>query len=548
MRKMRGSVDKNWKEILKLLLCIVLFYGLVGDAHANVNTEKLISNPKWLYALSTGNCEVILNWRYDGNAHLLGYNVYRSLVSKVEYKKINKSLINTTSYIDKGLRENETYYYIVRAVDSFGKESRDSNKAKVKIDSKKSDIVLTINHYGGDVHFGDLDNDGDIDFLFSKWDEYKKTYNNEGLLMWEVYPNSPDGPLHYNVEHDPTPTAIWDIDGDSKNEVICQYYLDNGYYLAILDGATGEIKKRVEMPERFHKLAIANFRGRDIPQDILINIGEDCGYQLRAYTNNLILLWKWNSKNPNLEVAHYPQPGDIDDDGKDEVVLGRVILESDGSVKYRINPGSRVTHADSIVIDDLIPDLSGKEIIIGWEGPLIGLYQGTTGKVIWEKSSYIDNGYHVHRVKVGDILRNNPGKEILFTEKSDRPPYKIALVDGRSGNLIWKKSGITIQEATLISWTGAETKEVLGDNFIIDGYGNKVYSREKEINKLDFFAYNFNLNLFVCDIIGDYREEYLIGDGNKVYIHTNIDYNPLKKPSPWEDINYQKEIANWNLY
>ena len=416
------------------------------------------------------------------------------------------------------------------------------NKVKVKTKPGKSNIALVIDHYGGDIHFGDLDvySTGRIDFLFSKWDEYKKAYNNKGLLLWEVYPNSPDDPLHYYIDWDPTPTAIWDIDRDGENEVICQYYLNGSYYLAILEGKTGKIKKKIKMPERFHKLAIANFRGRDVSRDILISIGEDHGHQLRAYTNNLTLLWKWNSKNPNLEVAHYPQPGDIDDDGKDEAVLGRVILESDGSVKYRVDPGHTVTHADSIVIDDLIPDLPGNEIVIGWEGPLIGLYQGTTGKVIWQKSKYIDNGNHVHRVKVGDILMNNPGKEILFTERSDMSPYKIALVDAKSGNLIWKKGGITIQESALINWIGEGIKEILGDNFIVDGYGNKIYSRKKEINKLE--------NLFVCDIIGDYREEYLTSDGNKVYIHTNPDYNPSKKSSPWKDINYRKEMANWNLY
>lgn len=535
--------------MVKFSLYIVLLYVAFGGAYAGVNKGELIPSPRWLYALPGDNYEVILSWRDDGEAHPLGYNVYRRSVSEDEYKKINKVLINTSCYIDKGLKSGETYCYVVRAVNNSGKESNNSDEAKVKASAKGSNIVLTIDHYGGDIHFGDLNNDGNIDYLFSKWDEYKKAYDHKGSLMWEKYLHSPDGPLHYRIiEWDPTPTVIWDIDQDGQNEVICQYYISGEYYLAILDGATGSIKKKVKMAKRFHKLAIANFRGRDVAQDILINIGEDHGHQLRAYTDNLTLLWKWNSKNPNLEVAHYPQPGDIDDDGKDEVVLGRIVLEHDGGVKYRINPGPTVTHADSIVIDEIISSSPGKEIVIGWQGPLIGLYQGPTGKVIWEKNNYVNSHSHVHRVKVAEILKDNLGKEILFTERS-KLPHKIILVDAESGNLIWKKGGVTVKEATLIDWLGGETKEILGDYFIVDGHGNNMHSRKGEptVSYSGFVRRGLE-NLFVCDAIGDYREEYLVGDGSKVYVYTNANHNSKRKSSPWRDPQYRKEIANWNLY
>ena len=78
-----------------------------------------------------------------------GYNLYRSTTSGGEYQKVNTSLIpksmshgakqlNATvrlfteiDYIDMGLENETTYYYVVKSVDSDGDESVVSRQASV---------------------------------------------------------------------------------------------------------------------------------------------------------------------------------------------------------------------------------------------------------------------------------------------------------------------------------------------------------------------------------------------------------------------------------
>ena len=60
---------------------------------------------------------------------LVGYNLYRRSEPGDEWTGINTHLILDTNYSDEDLGDGETYYYIMRAVNSQGIESDDSNEA-----------------------------------------------------------------------------------------------------------------------------------------------------------------------------------------------------------------------------------------------------------------------------------------------------------------------------------------------------------------------------------------------------------------------------------
>jgi Tol biopolymer transport system component/flagellar hook assembly protein FlgD len=70
---------------------------------------------------------LLATWQYFGNA--VGYNLYRSIVSGGPYTRVNNVPIQQTTYIDKGLTNGTTYYYVVVAVDVYGNESVYSNEA-----------------------------------------------------------------------------------------------------------------------------------------------------------------------------------------------------------------------------------------------------------------------------------------------------------------------------------------------------------------------------------------------------------------------------------
>lgn len=150
---------------LVILICMGMLLPMAGYDTAAPKA------PRWLCAAPKASGEIGLSWRLDPDPNRVGYNVYRSTTSGSGYVKINSNLITTTSYVDSGLSNGMTYYYVVRAVNKEGIESANSNEASATAtsDAFKFNRVLTIDN-GEDCwgRVGDLNNDGNIDFLFQK--------------------------------------------------------------------------------------------------------------------------------------------------------------------------------------------------------------------------------------------------------------------------------------------------------------------------------------------------------------------------------------------
>ena len=82
--------------------------------------------PAGLQVTNEGDGEVSIAW--DSVAEAAGYNVYRSPVSGGGYVRLNTASQSATSFTDSGLRNAQTYFYIVRALDTAGNESGPSNE------------------------------------------------------------------------------------------------------------------------------------------------------------------------------------------------------------------------------------------------------------------------------------------------------------------------------------------------------------------------------------------------------------------------------------
>jgi hypothetical protein len=70
--------------------------------------------------------QVGLTWNAVAGA--ASYNLYRSPVAAGGWVKVNAAPISGTNFTDTGLRNAQTYYYIVRALDAAGNESGPSNE------------------------------------------------------------------------------------------------------------------------------------------------------------------------------------------------------------------------------------------------------------------------------------------------------------------------------------------------------------------------------------------------------------------------------------
>ncbi|MGB7295075.1 MAG: M28 family peptidase, partial [Candidatus Aminicenantales bacterium] len=58
-----------------------------------------------------------------------GYNVYRSCIPHQDYQKLNSSLVASTAYLDRYLRTDNSYFYVVTTVGPDGRESNYSQQA-----------------------------------------------------------------------------------------------------------------------------------------------------------------------------------------------------------------------------------------------------------------------------------------------------------------------------------------------------------------------------------------------------------------------------------
>src|SRR5205807_9316734 len=75
-----------------------------------------------------------LNWDASTSA-LVGYNVYRATQAGGPYTKLNSSPIEPTSYTDSTVQADQTYFYVVTAVDANGVESVFYNEVQAAVPS-----------------------------------------------------------------------------------------------------------------------------------------------------------------------------------------------------------------------------------------------------------------------------------------------------------------------------------------------------------------------------------------------------------------------------
>ncbi|MEM7262042.1 MAG: LamG-like jellyroll fold domain-containing protein, partial [Planctomycetota bacterium] len=72
--------------------------------------------------------EVELDWADNGEVDFASYNVYRSLTSGAAYELVGEG-VSQSQYLDTGLANGSTYYYVVTATDRAGNESPTSSEA-----------------------------------------------------------------------------------------------------------------------------------------------------------------------------------------------------------------------------------------------------------------------------------------------------------------------------------------------------------------------------------------------------------------------------------
>lgn len=368
----------------------------------------------------------------------------------------------------------------------------------------------------------------------------------EGNVLWQLGEPSDKTEELGKVSADMA-FQVYDIDGDGRDEVIVGW----DFEIRILDGRTGTIKKSAKTPfsddddadligvpyqtyafERINPdgIRICNFRGKERPADILI---KDRYCRIYALDEDLNVMWKYKSPT---NTGHCPLPIDIDGDGKDELLVGYKLLDSDGQMlwSYPISED----HTDEIVAGKWMPgeDEGHFACVSGTEGFFIGDFYGN---IVAR-----DMIGHAQRVSIANYCPEREGREIVVTNFWGHQGV-IFLYDCY-GNQIWEmENEMNGNILAPVNWDGDGTELILTNadakkGGLLNGKGVRAVEFPDDGHPV--------LCCESLDLTGDERDELVVWDYHSMYIYTQDDcpkeqtYHPVQFPI-YNASNYRGEYS-----
>ncbi|MBR6596719.1 MAG: rhamnogalacturonan lyase [Paludibacteraceae bacterium] len=543
---------------MKHLFTNLLLLGLLltGQTEAWSATKQMEYLDRGVVAVKVNN-GVFISWRFLGtDDKSAGFNIYR------DGTKVNETPITSkTNYVDTKGGANSKY--VIKTV--VGGKEIDASSAVSPWGAQYKTLNLKRpgnNYAANDMSVGDVDGDGQYE-LFVKWypnnakdnSQSGKTdntlidcYKLDGTFLWRI-----DLGINIRSGAHYTQFQVYDYDGDGKCEMVCKtapgtkdgkgknvimgndnpkadyrngngYVLDGPEYLTVFDGATGaEINTVAYTPGRGNVSAWGDSYGNRVDRfnactayldgvhpSVVMCRGYYTRTTLAAYDfkdKKLVLRWYHNSDKKGQgaygEGNHNVSVADVDGDGKDEIILGSAIIDDDGKTYSRTGFG----HGDAMHVSDMDPDRPGLE---GWfvhedKGSAYGYeFRDLKGnKVIFGKKTNTDNG----RGLAADIDAKHKGFEMWSSYNSDVFDCKGKVISN-------KKPSVNFR----IYWDGDLQDELLDGTKCDKWNGNGT-------DRLITFKGNAcngtkNTPCLSADILGDWREEVIFHDGDKIYIYT----------------------------
>lgn len=409
------------------------------------------------------------------------------------------------------------------------------------------------------VGIGDLDGDGAFEYLIEQpnfntdpyqqpgyWKKSPTTYKLEayrldGTMMWRYDMGwSIEAGIWYS------PWIVYDVDGDGKAEVYCKAgegdprdkkgRVQTGpEFLVKLDGQTGRVLTKTPWLSRNgfsdynyysrNFLAVAYLDGSK--PSLIMQRGTYELIKTQALDKDFNQIWYWEStqedKRHSGQGFHGLISADIDDDGRDELVIGAAVLDDNGRGLWTLEMG----HPDVCHVADIDPDNPGLEVFYGFETPQqtdgICVVDAKTGRKLWALK---EPTYHIHEQgMVGDILAEHPGMEVYAGEAD----YQKRWLYSANGKLIqFRRKGELYPRP--VWWDADPQKEVL--------YNCRIYDwPDKLIEAIH------TQEVLIGDCLGDYREEIIAATEGELRIYTTTIPASDRRPSLMQNRQYRLGIA-----
>lgn len=256
--------------------------------------------------------------------------------------------------------------------------------------------------------------------------------------------------------------------------------------------------------------------------------------------------WSWNCRDTSSpwygQGYHNFVVADVDEDGRDEIVYGSMVIDDNGKGLYTTGYG----HGDAQHVSDFNPYRKGLEFFGCLEDePTWGCNyrDAATGEMLYKFTSTGDDG----RCMMDNISNTYPGSLGHSSASQTISSVKRREVSGAGSIFHFKSTNISLNFR--IYWDGDLLSELLDSPGTM---GQPMIYKPEVGRLLTGAAGNMNNDsknnaCFQGDIIGDWREEIVVRNGsNAVSIYTSV--IPSENPIPclWFDHQYRQAMV-WQM-
>lgn len=361
---------------------------------------------------------------------------------------------------------------------------------------------------------------------------------------------------------DGTGVRIGDVNGDGRTDYVnpeTGYILEGPEFLSLFEGATGKELSRIDYLPRGRVADWGDTYGNRVDR-FLMGVGSFDGalpsiLMCRGYYTitkleavdwrggKLTRRWLFDTAGkPDLsdyegQGNHNLSVGDVDGDGRDEVVYGAMCVDDDGRPRYT----TRLGHGDAIHLSDLDPTRAGLEVFDIHEEPKhphgIEFRDAASGQLLWSKPSP-----DVGRGVAFDIDPTHPGAECWAAGPGLDALYScrgeaISQTRPRSCNFgIW--------------WDGDPLRELLDRNQI--SKWDWKTGTEQTLLRAEGCSSNNGTKAtpaLCADILGDWREEVIWRtlDGKELRIYSTTLPTDHRLPTLMHDPMYRNSVHSQNV-
>ena len=233
--------------------------------------------------------------------------------------------------------------------------------------------------------------------------------------------------------------------------------------------------------------------------------------------------------------GHSLSVGDVDADGRDEIVYQAMVIDDNGKGLY----STGLRHGDAMHFGDLDPRRPGLEVFtvqeneghtVGFRTPGVALRDARSGKILWSHSAGID----VTHGLAADIDPRHPGCEFWGG------PGGLRDVHGKTIGPAPRSV------AWAIWWDGDRLRELLSGSRITKW--NWKAAKEETLFRATSERRRRNPCL-VGDLLGDWREELLIPapDGKSLRLYTTTIPTTHRLPTLLHDSQYRLGLTWQNV-